>query len=155
VVNQSSERCDGDDLGTCPDGIPPGLVTIGCEAPGDADQCDCCSRDLCVISAGGVTNCCDRAVCQDTTGAGQVRSGACIPPSCMTDADCNGYRCVGGACCGNAGALCGVAGCCPDSGTTCTFSEAVFQNLCCNPAGVACTDYRQCCSLSCTSGTCD
>jgi hypothetical protein len=60
-----------------------------------------------------------------------------------------------GTCCGNAGALCGVAGCCPDSGTTCTFSEAVFQNLCCNPAGAPCTDYRQCCSLSCTSGTCD
>jgi hypothetical protein len=98
-------------------------------------------------------NCCGDSSCQDTTGIGMVRQGACIPPSCTTDADCNGYRCVDGTCCGNAGQLCGVAGCCPDSGTTCTFIG--FTSLCCNGPGAACSNYTECCSLSCTNGVCD
>jgi hypothetical protein len=152
VVDQASEQCDAGDPGQCAN-IPPGIFTLGCEAPGRPDECTCCSHDVCVIAVGFTVNCCGDSVCQDTTGAGMVRQGACIPPSCTTDAECNGYRCVGGTCCGNAGQLCGVAGCCPDSGTTCTFIG--FTNLCCNGPGAACSTYTECCSLSCTSGTCD
>ena len=152
VVDQSSEQCDGGDPGVCSN-IPPGIFTLGCEAPGDPDECTCCSHDVCVFSLSFQLNCCGDSVCQDTTGIGMVRQGACIPPSCTTDADCNGYRCVGGTCCGNTGQLCGVVDCCPDSGTTCTFIG--FASLCCNGPGAACSNYTECCSLSCTNGTCD
>jgi hypothetical protein len=153
IVNQSFEQCDDPDPGQCAN-IPPGIFSLGCEAPGSPDECTCCSHDVCVSGIGVTLNCCGDSVCQDTTGFGMVRRGACIPPSCATDADCNGYRCVGGTCCGNAGSFCGVAGCCPDTGTTCTLTSfAAF--LCCNGPGAACSTYTQCCSLSCTSGMCD
>jgi hypothetical protein len=75
------------------------------------------------------------------------------PFVCFTFDD--GYRCVGGTCCGNAGQLCGVAGCCPDSGTTCEFLQNVGSSLCCKQAAASCTVSNECCSLSCTGGFCD
>jgi hypothetical protein len=48
-----------------------------------------------------------------------------------------------------------VAGCCPDTGTTCQFVEAAFVDMCCKAAGGSCSIYSECCSLSCTAGVCD
>ena len=42
----ASESCDGADLGTCDDNAV--FHSPGCEAPGDADQCSCCTHDICV-----------------------------------------------------------------------------------------------------------
>jgi hypothetical protein len=153
VVDQPSEVCDGADLGLCADSPIP--FTVGCQGPGRGDECTCCGEDFCVFSPSFIIECCGPSQCQATgVGVGQ-RAGVCIPPTCTQDADCQGYRCVGGTCCGNAGQLCGVAGCCPDTGTTCQFVEAAFVDICCKAAGVSCSIYSECCSLSCTAGVCD
>lgn len=152
LVDQPSEQCDGTDPGLCDDIPIP--FQIGCQSPGQAEECQCCGIDRC---AGGINfrlDCCAPLQCQDTTGVGSERTGVCLPPTCTQDADCQGYRCVGGTCCGNAGQICGVAGCCPDTGTTCELTQA-FVPLCCKTAGNPCTNYTECCNLSCTSGTCD
>jgi hypothetical protein len=153
IVDQAGEQCDGADLGTCDDIPIP--FTIGCQPPSDADACSCCGEDRCAVSLSFQIRCCGDSECQDTTGFGTERIGACIPPACQQDADCHGYRCVNGTCCGNAGQLCGVAGCCPDTGTTCEFVENAFVNLCCKAPGVTCGAFNECCSLSCTAGACD
>jgi hypothetical protein len=153
VVDQPSEQCDGTDPGIC--ASVPLPFTIGCDAPTSAEPCTCCSRDDCFIDLSGPFPCCDGAQCQDVSGAGMVRSGVCIPPACSADADCHGYRCVGGTCCGDPGQLCGVAGCCADSGATCEAVPSVGTSICCKPSGAACTTFIECCTLSCTAGACD
>jgi hypothetical protein len=151
VVDQSSEQCDGSDAGIC--GTTPLPFEIGCQPPTSDHACSCCGVDTCAFSLSFQLRCCGDSQCQDTTGVGTSRLGACIPPTCTQDADCNGYRCVNGTCCGNAGQLCGVVGCCEDSGTQCEFIG--FTSLCCRHPGDACSVYSECCSLGCTNGVCD
>jgi hypothetical protein len=152
VVDQSSEQCDSPDPGMCV--IIQGL-DVACEPPGAPNECGCCGVDTCFFGLFGTLPCCGDSQCQDITGVGQARTGACIPPSCTQDADCNGYRCENGECCGNAGQLCGVAGCCSDSGSECTSLQSIFNNLCCRAPGASCESFIECCSLSCTAGICD
>ena len=153
VIDPPSEQCDGANVGTC--AAAPLFFNVGCQPPGHADECTCCGQDHCAVSLTFHIDCCGSSQCQITTPIGMERTGACIPPTCTTDADCHDYRCVGGTCCGNAGQLCGVAGCCADSGTTCEYVPSVFINLCCKAAGIPCGAFSECCSLSCTAGVCD
>jgi hypothetical protein len=158
VVNQSSEYCDGGDVAQCYQDIPPWFpfsITLGCEAPGDPNQCTCCTQDLCFIQPGFTSNCCDGKRCQDTTGVGMVRVGGCVQVTCSTDADCGGYRCVDGACCGDLGQQCGARSCCADSGAICAFPPNSGLTFCCIGPGGACSDGSLCCGESCTNGACD
>jgi hypothetical protein len=154
-VVDPGEQCDAGDPGICDDVVVP--VPITCGDPSSSTACECCSETDCLFSAfGGGIQCCGPRLCQDTTGVGQVRRGACIPPSCTQASDCNdaGYDCAGGTCCAQAGNLCGVVDCCPGSGATCT---AVFPTtpICCRPAGATCDSEGVCCSFSCMGGVCD
>ncbi len=156
VVDQASEQCDGSDFGHCLDNGVPDFTAVGCDAPGLASECTCCVVDHCMVAPGsGDGGCCAEAGCQDITGAGSVRLGACVPATCTQDADCHGYRCVGGTCCGNAGQLCGVAGCCADSGATCAAVPFSSTPACCRAGGATCITPTECCTGSCTAGTCD
>ncbi len=152
VTDQSSgEQCDAPDPGIC---FIQG-VGLGCEQAGTPGECTCCGGADCFFGLFFTLDCCGDSRCQDVTGAGQQRSGACIPPSCTQDAECHGYRCEGGVCCGDAGQLCGVAGCCQDSGATCSASPFLGASICCRPAGAGCANLTECCSFSCTAGVCD
>lgn len=153
LVDPPSEHCDGTDPGVCDDVVPSFPVT--CDAPGSPTPCQCCSPSQCVFFLGGSTLCCGGGQCQDVVGAGMVRSGVCIPPSCTGDTECHGYACVDGSCCGQAGELCGVVGCCSDSGATCTFVPGFGVRLCCRPPGGTCAAFNECCSGACTDGVCD
>ena len=148
-VVEPGEQCDVGSPGQCA-AAPPSLG-VAC----DASACTCCGQTQCAFGLFGTLPCCGDSQCQDTTGAGSQRVGACIPPTCATDADCHGYRCVGGTCCGNAGQFCGVAGCCPDSASACTYVPAALNTLCCRPSGVSCGGPTECCSFSCSGGLCD
>jgi hypothetical protein len=151
VIDQPSEECDGTDLGACDDVMPPFAVT--CDLPSSPTPCACCGVDACVLFVGGATRCCGGASCQDTTGAGMVRGGACIPPTCAADGDCHGYDCDGGTCCARAGELCGVVGCCPGSDATCATVLGTAPR-CCRPPGGTCSLPEHCCSASCAAGLC-
>lgn len=154
VVDQPSEQCDLPDPGICANVSLP--VPITCGAPTSSTPCVCCGPTSCFFGAfGDIIGCCGSAACQDVTGVGAVREGACIPPSCTQDADCNGYRCVGGTCCGEAGSLCGVVSCCPGSEATCDVVPWIGGRVCCRSPGVSCSVPNECCSHSCTAGTCD
>jgi hypothetical protein len=152
VVDQASEACDLPDPGVCDDFPPP--VPITCGPPASSQPCQCCAATACILSTFGDIPCCD-GDCQDTTGVGTVRGGVCIPPTCQSDADCNGYQCVGGACCGGGGSLCGVVDCCPGTGTTCSPVPWLGAPVCCRPAGGSCGAFSECCSGSCSAGLCD
>ena len=91
------------DFGHCLDNGVPDFITPGCDAPGLPTECICCVVGTCIITPFGTSRCCGGAVCLDVTGVGEVRLGGCFPPSCTQDADCGGYRCVGGTCCGTCG----------------------------------------------------
>jgi hypothetical protein len=151
VIDQASEECDLPDPGICDDYPLP--FAIACDPADSPAPCTCCGISQCILSAGFTTRCCGGAQCQDTTGAGMVRGGACIPPTCTQSSECNGYECVDGHCCGQAGSFCGVVDCCPGSGATCSIVFA--SQLCCRPAGGSCADPLECCSYSCTGGLCD
>lgn len=148
-VIEPGEQCEVGKLGQCA-AAPPSLG-VTC----DVSTCTCCGQTQCAFGLFGTLPCCGDSQCQDTTGFGSQRVGACIPLACVADADCNGYRCVGGTCCGNAGQLCGVAGCCPDSASSCTYVPAVLNTVCCRAAGAACSGPAECCSFSCSGGLCD
>ena len=152
-VIDDGEDCDLGNPGVC--AMAPPSLPVSCEAPGTPNECTCCGQTQCVFGIFVNLRCCADSQCQDTTGAGSQRIGACIPPTCGADADCHGYRCVDGTCCGNAGQFCGVAGCCPDSGTSCTYIPSALNTLCCRLAGTACGGPTECCSFSCTNGLCD
>jgi hypothetical protein len=151
-VIDAGEECDLGNPGICA-AAPPSL-SVSCDAPGAAHECMCCGETECTFGLFANLPCCGDSQCQDTTGAGSQRGGACIPPTCAADADCNGYRCVAGTCCGNAGQFCGVAGCCPDSATSCTYVPSALNTLCCRSAGAACGGPTECCSFSCSGGLC-
>jgi hypothetical protein len=153
VVDQPSEQCDVPDPGICDDVTPP--FAVACGAPASAHECECCAVDACAFFQGDLLAPCCTGACQDTTGVGQGRAGVCLPPACTGDAECNGYQCVGGSCCGQAGDFCGVAGCCPGSGATCSGVAWAGAPVCCLPAGESCTEFFECCSGSCTGGLCD
>jgi hypothetical protein len=153
VVDQASEECDGMDPGHCLDVEPP--FPIACEAPGSPNECTCCGISQCMISPGSVSPCCGGAICQDATGAGDVRGGVCLPPTCTQTADCNGggYDCVGGTCCAMPGSICDPTACCPGSGGSCEPYGG--GSRCCLAAGAGCTIGFECCSFSCTGNVCD
>ena len=156
-VIESGETCDGTALGICE--APPEFM-ISCKPPPAPDACNCCHPTDCSFSfipGFPAIHCCGDAACQNTRGFGMQQPGVCIPPSCTDDADCNGYRCIGGTCCGNAGQFCGVVDCCADSNATCTTATWASPaiNACCRQAAAACTDFRECCSGSCVSGQCE
>jgi hypothetical protein len=153
VVDQPSEECDGTDPGVCDDVTPP--FAVACDPPSSPVPCACCGVEACIISAGPATRCCGGAACQDTTGAGMVRGGTCIPSGCAVDAECRGYDCMGGTCCGQAGQLCGVVGCCPNSNATCTTVPWSGAPVCCRPHGATCSLVEECCSGTCTAGACE
>ena len=156
TVNQTSEECDGTDPGVCDDLPVPLPFEIVCDVPSSPTPCECCSRSGCLIQLGGSSRCCGGGQCQDTVGVGMVRAGACIPPSCADTSQCNGYDCVGGTCCGQAGEFCGVVGCCPGSETTCNPIPNVGGTyVCCRAGGATCAQPAECCSGSCTAGACD
>jgi hypothetical protein len=148
-VVEPSEQCEVGNPGLCAT-APPSLG-VAC----DASTCTCCGQTQCSFGLFSILPCCGDLQCQDTTGFGSQRVGACIPPACVADADCNGYRCVGGTCCGDAGQLCDIAGCCPDSGTSCMFVPTVPYLFCCRPTGAACATFTECCSFRCSNGLCD
>ena len=152
-VAEGTEQCDGMDPGICVEAPIP----LACDPPTSPNGgCRCCLASNCVIGTSPLgVSCCNGAHCQDLTGAGMFRNGACIPSSCTQDAQCNGYRCVGGTCCGNAGQLCGVASCCPDAGATCSGVVWLGSAVCCRSAGAACSTFNECCSGSCTGSVCD
>ena len=151
---KGGEECDGADLGICA-GFPPEIM-VSCTPSSSANPCSCCSPTDCVFSFFSPSlTCCGDRTCQNVKGFGMVQPGVCLPPSCTQDADCQGYRCVGGTCCGNAGQLCGVASCCPDSNSTCDVVTWTGSTACCRQAGAACDTYTDCCSGSCTAGQCD
>jgi len=153
VVDQPSEQCDGGDLGVCFSPLP--AFPLACDAPGSAHECNCCFVSGCVLDPESpLPLCCAGAQCQDVTGIGMVHGGACIPPSCAETPECNGYECVGGTCCGQAGQLCGVVDCCPASGATCNAVPFIGAHVCCRPAGAPCAAYNECCSGLCNAGTC-
>lgn len=146
-VVEGNEQCDLPDPGVC--ASVPFPMAIGCVA------CQCCAVTQCFIGFSPVAvGCCDGA-CQDVSGAGFLRAGVCIPPSCTQDADCNGYACDSGTCCGQAGALCGTVGCCAGSGAACSNVNWAGSPVCCRAAGASCSTFDECCSGSCTSGACD
>lgn len=153
-IAQGSEDCDGADPGICA-GFPAEAM-VSCTPPASPTPCVCCSPTQCGFSIfyPSLTCCGDRA-CQNTKGFGMVQPGVCIPPTCTEDADCQGYRCVGGTCCGNAGQLCGVVGCCADSNAACDVVTWTGSVACCRQAGASCAEYTDCCSGSCTAGQCD
>jgi hypothetical protein len=153
-VAEGSEECDGADPGAC--ALFPPEAMVSCNPPSSPTPCRCCSQTECAftIFQPGLTCCGDQA-CQNIKGFGMVQPGVCIPPSCTDDADCRGYRCVGGTCCGDAGQLCGAVDCCADSGATCTTAAWAPIHACCRQAGAACDDLKDCCSGSCTAGQCD
>jgi hypothetical protein len=146
-VVQGSEQCDLPDPGQC--ASIPFPMAIGCAA------CQCCAVSQCFIGFSPYAVGCCGGACQDVSGAGFVRAGVCIPPSCTQDADCNGYSCDGGTCCGQAGALCGNVDCCAGSGATCNAVTWVDSPICCRAPGASCSMATECCSASCTTGVCD
>jgi hypothetical protein len=155
VVDPPSEECDGTEASACSDTIPLGLP-LQCSAADALSPCRCCHPAQCVHSIQfGSVGCCGSSQCQLHRGVFAVQPGTCIPPSCSTDADCNGYRCVGGSCCGDAGQGCDLTGCCPGSGTTCEPVPFATVTVCCRQAGGSCDTSEDCCSGSCTSGVCD
>ena len=152
VVDQPSEQCDGADPGICDD-YPEFPFPIECRPPGDVAECLCCSPG-CFISPFGGSGCCPGEQCQDTTGVGSVRAGACIRTTCAQDGDCGTGHCADGACCSVQGQLCGVLDCCPGSGLVCSSTPDSLLLSCCLPAGATCGTTAACCSRVCDAGTC-
>lgn len=136
VVNQSSEKCDGNGMGpSCPDGYG-----LGCTA-----GCTCCSGEgFC-----NLFGCCSSAdVCISTPSSGIngfCWTVSCAPPNtCDYPAQCG----PGNYCCMPLGESCQVLGpCCP--GLTCVGD---YPGVCCGDAGYACTSGSECCSGTCTGG---
>jgi hypothetical protein len=134
VVNQPSERCDGNGMGPlCPDGYGLGC-TAGCSCCSEAAFCNlfpcCSSADVCISTPSSGSN----GFCWTVT---------CTPPdTCDPPAQCG----PGNYCCMPLGAVC-FGSCCP--GLTCVGAD---PGVCCGDAGYACTSGTECCSGTCTGG---
>ncbi len=109
-VVEASEVCDAPDPGVCDDVPLP--VPVTCGVPGAPHECECCFVDGCLILLPDpvLDSCCGNETCIDTTHAGQVRGGVCVPPSCTSPSECAAalFDCVDGTCCTRAGELCSL-----------------------------------------------
>jgi hypothetical protein len=151
-VNQASEQCDGSAdaacpgqcqpncqcLGVCGDGIvnqpseecdgtycvEPALA--GCRPAGAAQECSCCSYGLFC----GDLGCCDP---ERTCIVGPHFSGTCC------------YQAFGHACQGD-------SDCCAP--LSCTGGQCCLNGVCCEPQGFPCSSGAECCSGTCSGGTC-
>jgi hypothetical protein len=175
VQNQSSEQCDGADLGECP------MFLEECRPPGFAGECRCCGGP-----SVGLIGCCNPSsillglpdfngichhtrcdppftcsggdVCQPDGSCCAPAGGACrfwwIPTSlgpCCDGLECGSFDGFGNRTC-----------CVPDGGTCASDSECCTTHCspggtceACRAGGVACGSPLECCSLACSGGTCD
>jgi len=159
-VDQSSELCDGNDLGECP-------PLAECRLPGVAGECQCCSNGGAFATSVG---CCNPSSILIPA----PNFGLCFATGCPGPYQCDeGAQCqAGGSCCAvEGGEACALGPpfsrdlvpCCP--GLVCShpvINGALQGFTCCAPgpeccaaAGESCTLDHQCCSQHCqVDGTC-
>ncbi len=148
VVDAPSEECDG------PGSCSTVFGNIDCMPPGVPGECTCCGGQC-----GDVAGCCGPGI-RPVPAPGPCNE-SCISTSCESPWTCSpGYDCVGGGCCGTAGAFCVntlfniTMPCC--AGKVCGRFVGQFFGACCVPNGGACATNTDCCSNVCgVGGTCD
>jgi hypothetical protein len=145
-------RCFGGpaaDAGACPSGYTgqaPCCISTGnvCQF---RDQC--CNGQLCLPGDGGVLRC---------QGLSCLGAGAACATDGGTAACCAGTQCIQGACRPpppppvDAGVV--DAGVLPDGGVVTVDAGVVDAGVLCTANGGTCQFSVQCCSMTCTNGTC-
>jgi hypothetical protein len=147
--NQSSEQCDGADIGECSVGLEE------CRPTGFAGECRCCGGPLV-----GFIGCCNPSSIllglPDSNGI--CHHTRCDPPFTCSDGDvCQ----PDGSCCAPAGGACrfwwtptSLGPCC--DGLECRAFDSFANRTCCVPDGGTCAGDAECCTTHCTpGGTCE